>query len=125
MVASNEKGFKRLSGSKSYPTVLTSEVTLYPTSQTMELFVPFARKHVAVTNVFSKDDSRKNVQAGTLDKSLLTSVNTGNMNKVLDGTVKAVTLKGLNPKYVYEIAYSALDFHGKMATRKYYITTVQ
>ena len=27
--------------------------------------------------------------------------------------------------YVYEVAYSALDFEGKMATRKYYITIAQ
>ena len=123
MVASTSKGMKRLSGSKGVPTELSSDITLYPTSQTMELFVPLARKHIAVTNVYSMD-RKKSVQAGTLSSSLLTNINNNNegLNVVLDGTVRKVQMNGLQPNYIYEIAYSALDFHGKMATRKYYIT---
>lgn len=122
MVAnSKKKGMKRLSGAKNYPTRMSSDMSLYATSQTMELFVPFARKHVAVTNVFSADLS-KNVQDGTLDKSILTAVKGDNLNKVLNGTECEIKLSGMKSDYVYEIAYSALDFHGKMATRKYYIT---
>ena len=44
------------------------------------------------------------------------------MNTVLDGTVRELKLTGMKYGYVYEIAYSALDFHGKIATRKYYVT---
>lgn len=123
MVASTSKGMKRLSGSKRIPTELSSDITLYPTSQTMELFVPLARKHIAVTNVYSMD-LKKSVQAGTLSSSLLTNINNNNeeLNVVLDGTVRKVQMNGLQANYIYEVAYSALDFHGKMATRKYYIT---
>lgn len=120
MVASTSKGMKTLSGSKGYPTYLSSDVTLYPSSQTMELFVPFARKHVAVTNVFKGNAS---AQKGNGEcKAVLKAANTGDMNKVLDGTVQQIQMSNLQKGYIYEVAYSALDFHGKMATRKYYIS---
>ena len=120
MVASTSKGFKRVSTHIEYPTLLSSDVTLYPTSKTMELIVPLARKHVAVTNVFSEDLS-KSVQAGTLSKSLISDVNTGDLNKVFDGNKRKVNVSGLKTGYVYEIAYSALDFDGNMSTHRYYI----
>jgi len=120
LVASTSKGMKTLSGSKGYPTYLSADVTLYPSSQTMELFVPFARKHVAVTNVFKGNAS---AQKGNGEcKAVLKAANTGNMNKVLDGTVQQIQMSNLQKGYIYEVAYSALDFHGKMATRKYYIS---
>ena len=120
MVASTSKGFKRVSTAKEYPTLLTSDVTIYPTTKTMELIVPLARKHVAVTNAFSEDLS-KSVQAGTLSKSLLTAVNTGDLNKVFDGNKRKLEVSGFQKGYVYEIAYSALDFDGNISVTKYYI----
>ena len=121
MVASTNKGMKFLSGSKNYPTKLTKDIKFFATSQTMELIVPMARKHVAVTNVFKGDASAQN---GNSDcKSKLTAANSGEkMNVVLDGNERVIELKGLASGYVYEIAYSALDFQGKIATRKYYVT---
>ena len=121
MVASTNKGMKFLSGSKNYPTKLTKDIKFFATSQTMELIVPMARKHVAVTNVFKGDAS---AQDGNSDcKSKLTAANSGEkMNVVLDGNERVVELNGLASGYVYEIAYSALDFQGKIATRKYYVT---
>ena len=123
MVASDSKGLKRLSTTKNYPTWLQKTGTyLYPTSQTFELFVPLARKHVAVTNVFTADLS-KSAQGGDADcKARLQAANAEKMNTVLDGTVRELKLTGMKYGYVYEIAYSALDFHGKIATRKYYVT---
>ncbi len=121
MVASTNKGMKFLSGSKNYPTKLTKDIKFFATSQTMELIVPMARKHVAVTNVFKGDAS---AQDGNSDcKSKLTAANSGEkMNVVLDGNERVIELNGLASGYVYEIAYSALDFQGKIATRKYYVT---
>ena len=121
MVASTNKGMKFLSGSKNYPTKLTKDIKFFATSQTMELIVPMARKHVAVTNVFKGDAS---AQDGDSDcKSKLTAANSGEkMNVVLDGNERVIELNGLAKGYVYEIAYSALDFQGKIATRKYYVT---
>ena len=120
MVAADSKGIKRLSGSKNYPTQLRSDISLYPTSQTMELIVPIARKHVAVTNVFKGDASAQGGNADCLAR--LKAANTGKLNTVLDGNVRQIALNGLKSGYVYEIAYSGLDFHGNIATRKYYVT---
>lgn len=120
MVASTSKGFKQVSAFKEYPTVLSSDVTLYPTTRTLELIAPIARKHVAVTNVFS-DDLSKSVQAGTLSKSLMSAVNTGDLNKVFDGNKRMIEASGMEKNYVYEVAYSVLDFDGNMATHRYYI----
>ena len=120
LIASTGKGIKRLSGAKNYPTVLSSDVTLYPTSWTMELLTPFARKHVAVTNVFKGTES---AQGGNSDcVARLKAANSGEMNQVINGDDREVVVNGLVPGYVYEIAYSALDFHGNIATRKYYIS---
>ncbi len=120
MVAGDSKGLKRLSGSKNYPTVLTSGISVYPTSQTMELLCPIARKHIAVTNVFKGDKSAQGGNADCLAR--LKAANTGKLNTVLDGNVRRIALSGLKAGYVYEIAYSGLDFHGNIATRKYYVT---
>ena len=120
MVAGDSKGLKRLSGSKNYPTELTSGISVYPTSQTMELLCPIARKHIAVTNVFKGDKSAQGGNADCLAR--LKAANTGKLNTVLDGNVRRIDLSGLKAGYVYEIAYSGLDFHGNIATRKYYVT---
>ncbi|MBR1499502.1 MAG: hypothetical protein IJ615_07760 [Bacteroidaceae bacterium] len=120
MVAADTKGIKNLSGSKNYPTLLTKEISLYPTSKTMELLVPIARKHVAVTNVFKGEAS---AQGGDADcQARLKDANTGKLNTVLDGNIRQIALSGLKSGYVYEIAYSGLDFHGNIATRKYYVS---
>ena len=124
MIANCDEGIKTLSGSKSYPTVLPSTVMFWPTSYTMELIVPLARKHVAVTNVFKGEAS---AQAGDSDcRAKLKAINAQpDMNTVLDGTRRRAEASGFEPGYVYEIAYSAVDFQGKIATRKYYITVKQ
>ena len=121
LVASDAKGTKMLSRAKNYPTKMKAGVvSLVPTTWTVELVVPLAKKHVAVTNVF-KDN--KSAQGGDGDcKSELKRVNGGeNMNTVIAGDIRRV-YADMKSGYTYEVAYSALDFHGKIATRKYYIT---
>jgi methyl-accepting chemotaxis protein len=121
LVASDAKGTKILSRAKSYPTLMKAGViNLVPTTWTLELVVPLAKKHVAVTNVF-KDN--KSAQGGDNNcKSELKRVNGGeNMNTVIAGDIRRV-YADMKSGYTYEVAYSALDFHGKIATRKYYIT---
>ena len=122
MVASNEgKGFKRLSGSKEYPTALKANgLKFYPTTKTLELIVPIARKHVAVTNVFKGTAS---AQDGNSEcKTALNAANTGKLNTVIDGTLRWLEVTGLKKGFVYEVAYSVLDFDGNISTQKYYVT---
>lgn len=122
IVASNNgKGFKRLSFYKNYPTKMKKEgLALHPTTKNLELIVPIARKHVAVTNVFKGNAS---AQGGDADcKAKLQAANTGKLNTVVDGTVRRINVNGMVPGYVYQIAYSVLDFDGNIATIKSYIT---
>ncbi|MBR6141932.1 MAG: hypothetical protein IKQ37_09280 [Bacteroidaceae bacterium] len=119
MVARTSKGFKRVSEIKAQPTVLSSDVELFPTTKTMELLVPIARKHVAVTNVFRGSASAQDGNNDCMDK--LEAANSGYLNKVFDGNKRYVKATGLVSGYVYEIAYSVLDFDGNMSTHRYYI----
>ena len=121
LVASSDKGFKRMSGSKEYPTALQSTgLKFYPTTKSLELIVPLARKHVAVTNVFKGSASAQD--GNTECQNALKAANTGKMNTVIDGTVRWFEVTGLQKGFVYEVAYSILDFDGNISTRKYYVT---
>ena len=72
------------------------------------MFAPALKKYIAVTSAPSKaaqDYANKGV----------------NMNQVIDGRCHNVVFQA-NQKGLYEIAYSAVDFHGYITTRKFYIT---
>ena len=121
LIASDGTGTKMLSMAKNYPTKFKAgTISLVPTTWTLELAVPLAKKHVAVVNVFK---GNKSAQGGDTDcKDELSRANTGdNMNTVFSGNVRRAYVN-LKSGYTYEIAYSALDFHGKIATRKYFVT---
>jgi len=122
MVSEDAKGFKVLSVDVNNPTIMSKDqLKLYLTSKNLELLCPYARKHVAVTNVYSSDLT-KSVQAGTLSQSLLTNANSfGDVNAVIDGTQRMVEVGNLQSGYIYEFAYSVLDFEGNISTRKSYI----
>ena len=125
IVASNDnKGFKRMSLSPTIPTEMEkSGLKLYPTTKNMELIVPIARKHVAVTNVFVDGDLTKNAQDGDIAciKKLSAANQDDELNVVLDGTTRCVHVNNMDPGYIYEVAYSVLDFEGNISTYKTYI----
>ena len=126
MVASNGGKFFRLSTSKYAPTtVTTTDLRFYPTSKNMELIVPIARKHIAFTDVYT-DDGTKSAKGGDgIYKQNVQNINKQNadLNKVIDGTQRMIEVNtsGMAPGYTYEVAYSVLDFQGKISTEKYYI----
>ena len=80
---------------------------------------PAFKKHIAVTNVFKGDKSAQGGDAAC--KLALTTANGSEMmNKVLNGDQRSVT--ATFPKgYIYEVAYSALDYSGKISMHKYYV----
>lgn len=100
--------FGVLSQSKNMPTVIENGAVLVPTTYTAELLAPAFKKYVAITAV---DGSTANLAAA----------NTGDLNKVLDGSVRAVEFNGESGK-TYELTYAALDYDGNIATVKYYVT---
>ena len=121
MLASDGTGTKFLSGAKKYPTELGRNISFVPTTWTLELAVPIAKKHIAITNVMKDGKSAKGGD-GTCKAELVRANSSATLNKVLSGEVRRAYASDLKVGYTYEIAYSALDFHGKISTRKYYIT---
>ena len=124
MFAETNNGTSLLSNAQNYPTAVSSSITLIPTTWNLEIMAPACRKHIGVTNVFKGTAS---AQKGDADcKAKLTAVNgQDGVNEVIDGTKRDVKISGLQAGYTYEIAYSALDFAGQIATRKYYVTVVK
>ena len=120
LVASDGTGAKLLSEAPEYPTILGGNISFVPTTWTLELVVPIAKKHVAVTNVINGSKSAKGGDATC--KAELNRVNSSpTLNTVLSGEKRRAYATELKSGYIYEVAYSALDFHGKIAARKYYI----
>lgn len=121
MLASDGTGTKFLSGAKNYPTEMGRNISFVPTTWTLELAVPIAKKHVAVTDVIKDGKSAKGGNA-TCKAELNRANSSATLNTVLSGEERRAYASDLKVGYTYEIAYSALDFHGKISTRKYYIT---
>lgn len=113
-----------VSRAKSQPTTVKKNAALVPTTWTFELVVPLCKKHIGVTNVFKGEASAQDGNADCRAK-LIAANNCRDMNTVLCGDVRYIELNTLTAGYTYEIAYSGLDFHGKIATYKYYITVVE
>lgn len=120
MVGADSKNYKFLSSIKSVPTVIEGgKVTFFPTSRVAEVVAPAFKKHVACTNVFYEG---KSAQEG--DQKCEIALNNFNrqtdINEVIDGKTLKIEAT-LAPGMVYEIAYSALDYAGKIVTKKYYV----
>ena len=94
---------KRLSTIEADPTILESaEVELLPTSNTLELIVPFYKKYI-------KADGASIV------------VNGADVNgEVFDGTVMKVNMNVSSSKVV-KLVYEVVDYAGKPAQREYYV----
>ena len=104
-----------LSRSKSNPTKVSgSSLTLIPTSYTLELLAPAYKKFVVVSDVFNADGSEAAISVGQTANS-----NGTNLAKVLDSE-GSCTLNG-QAGYIYEIAYSAVDYHGKVVIKRFYV----
>ena len=120
LVGNRATGMKVASRSKGVASQLKAgTVEFILTSYTVELLTPAFKKHIAVTNVFKGDKSAQGGDAAC--KLALTTANGSEMmNKVLNGDQRSVT--ATFPKgYIYEVAYSALDYSGKISMHKYYV----
>jgi division protein CdvB (Snf7/Vps24/ESCRT-III family) len=102
-----------LSKSKKKPTKVNgSSLTLIPTSYTLELVAPAYKKYIVVSDVFNADGSEA---AASLGKG----ANGENMAKVIDSE-KTCTINGQSG-YIYEISYNAVDYHGKIVNKRFYV----
>lgn len=94
------------------------ELTLVPTTYSMQYFAPIYKKFVAVTNVY---DAKTKAELDVAEaKSLAAAANGGeNMFKVVDG-LQNCTLKGEAGK-IYELTYTAVDYLGVVMIKKFYV----
>lgn len=112
LVAKTGDKIKLLSRSLITPTKVSGSLTLYPTSYSLELLAPAYKKFVAVTDVWNADGTEAAANIGQ-------AANGENMLKVIDSE-KSCTMNG-QAGYIYEISYSAVDYHGKVTTKKFYV----
>lgn len=115
------KEFRTLSQVQNYPTPLSgTTVDIIPTTYTADMIVAPFKKHIAVTNVFDKDNASAQGGNANCKAALDDANNSGDLNKVIKGSVREVKAT-FKKDYVYEIAYSALDYSGKVSVQKFYV----
>lgn len=114
MIGGSNGNIGMLSQAKKMPTKATGELTLLPTSYNLELLAPAYKKVVVVTDVFNADGTNADIQ-----KAKDANSNGENLAKVIDSE-KTCKLTG-ESGYIYEITYTAVDYFGKVAIRKYYV----
>ena len=110
------------------------EIALVPTSYSLELFAPAYKKSLIVTNAYKVvEGSSMSAQSGAGETSgLVDAVQTfGAQLKdyaLFEGNAFApITIKA-DKKWAgitFEIAYTAMDYEGKIAGRKFYLTVVE
>ena len=119
LVGKSGKKASLLSQALSNPTKVSSkELVLYPTSYSLELLAPAYKKFVAVTDVFNA--STKTAVELSQAKTMANQANMGdNMKRVFD-VDETCKFKG-ETGFIYEITYTAVDYHGKVAIKKFYV----
>lgn len=123
IVVKNGEGMIHLSTLAKYPTKVEG-TTLYiiPTNFNAEMLSPAFKKFIAVTDVKKDGKSAKGGDANC--KSVLDAANqTLGFKKVIDGGFNPIKFTG-KAGYSYEFIYSAVDFSGKIMTRKFYMTVL-
>lgn len=117
VVSEPTKGFKFLNENIERATPVTGEVTLFPTSNTLEYIAPAYKKYVAISNVYDAATMTALPQATAIAKAQAASG--ANMGVVIDGDTTC-KLKG-ESGYIYEVSYAAVDYHGLKTRRSYYV----
>lgn len=131
MLAQTGESFVVLSSSKDAPTLFNAAtysdgLNLYATSYTTEILAPAYKKLVGVTNVFKGDASAQGGDAYCEDalNAVKDASTSCGMYQILDGDRANVQLKGMKKDYVYEIAYTAVDYRGQIVAKKLYVKLV-
>ena len=93
----------------------SNEISLVATTYNVELLSPAYKKFIVCTGAWKSD--------GTFDAAEAKAANKAggeNFGKVIDGSELTATFKG-KAGYKYRIVYQALDYHGKIASNRYYV----
>jgi len=109
-------GLNRVSTIEKGASKMTGTVALVPTNFNAELLSPAFKKYVVCTGAW---DANGNFDAAAAKAANADSANE-NFAKVIEGQERLVTFTG-KAGYKYRIVYQALDYHGMIASRKYYV----
>jgi hypothetical protein len=85
------------------------EIILMPTSWTAELVAPAFKKFVGVIAIDGQADAEK-----------LAAINTGDLGKLVDGSVQKIPLT-IEAGHTYKIQYTAIDYFGRVKNLYYTI----
>ncbi len=121
MLVKTTDGFSMLSTIKAKPSVFNAEdAILVPTSFNAEILAPAFKKYIAVSNVINAETGANAYDGDATCVSALKAANSGDLNKVLEGSTREVSFNG-QAGYIYEIVYSAVDYDGFISNSKYYV----
>jgi len=96
-------------------------VTLRPTSFSFEYFAPAYKKFVGISNVYKASDKSELPETQAIE--IASRAKGNNMGKVITPSLThddEVIIKG-EAGYIYEILYTAVDYHGVSTIKKFYI----
>jgi hypothetical protein len=121
IVVKNNNKMVHLSTLSNYPTkVEGTSLEIIPSNFNAEMLSPAFKKFVAVTDV--KKDGKSAKGGDATCKSVLDAANkTLGFKEVIDGGFNPISFTG-KTGYSYEFIYSAVDFSGKIVTKKFYMT---
>ena len=114
LLINTTEGLRKVTNAEIGSPVVGTEATLVPTSYTAEMLAPAYKKLVAVTAI-----TKNGVAVAKSDVQAFNQAN--GLNKVLDGSVNAVNVSGLQSGYVYEFVLTAVDYTGYVVAKKYYL----
>ena len=106
------------------------EIALVPTSYSLELFAPAYKKSLLVTNAYKGGFSAQSAagEASGLVDAVKTFSEQFQDYAVFEGNAFAPIAVKADSKFAgitFEIAYTAMDYEGKIAGRKFYLTVVE
>jgi hypothetical protein len=115
--------FCPMSETRSIPSIVqgTTTLELCPTSLTADILAPAYRRFVAVTNVIDPENGKNAQDDGGTYLTVLKNANQNstNMCDVIESNA-SITFNA-TAGYIYEIAYSAIDYQGYISTRRFYV----
>ncbi len=115
LLIKNSDSFNVASKFEEYPSKIVSKsAALVPTSYNAELLTPAFKKFIVCTGAWDKNGNWSEAEAKAAN------ANNALLNKVFDGQERLVEFEG-KAGYKYRLVYQALDYHGKIASSRYYV----
>lgn len=123
LYGNSQGGVSLLSTNETAPSKFkgTGAIMLYPTTYNLEIVSPAFKKFVGICNAVNVATGKSAQDGDAAAIAALKKANNGTLfDEVIDGRNLRVATGNLTPGFIYEVAYSALDYRGFTSTNKYY-----